>query len=147
MMLSPHPRSPRQALAGLQYALGAVVPPNPLVFTWRWRWNSSPRSTCLSFHQRRLKTVAGTLYSKGLAALTLFRATARPGRSARRSKAKASEGPAGEIQSQPHRDLSMLRTQITTLPAAPQRLPTIKRIKHDRSVANDHIPWLEADHH
>jgi hypothetical protein len=38
MMPSPRPRSTRQALAGLQYALGTVAPPNPLVFAWRWRY-------------------------------------------------------------------------------------------------------------
>jgi hypothetical protein len=35
---SPRPRNTRQALAGLQYALGTVAPPNPLVFAWRWRY-------------------------------------------------------------------------------------------------------------
>jgi hypothetical protein len=38
MMPSPRPRSTRQALAALQYALGTVAPPNPLVFAWRWRY-------------------------------------------------------------------------------------------------------------
>jgi hypothetical protein len=38
MIPSPRPRSTRQALAGLQYALGTVAPPNPLVFAWRWRY-------------------------------------------------------------------------------------------------------------
>jgi hypothetical protein len=38
MMPSPRPRSTRHALAGLQYALGTVAPPNPLVFAWRWRY-------------------------------------------------------------------------------------------------------------
>ena len=38
MMPSPRPRSTRQALAGLQYALGTVAPANPLVFAWRWRY-------------------------------------------------------------------------------------------------------------
>jgi hypothetical protein len=38
MMPSPRPRSTRQALSGLQYALGTVAPPNPLVFAWRWRY-------------------------------------------------------------------------------------------------------------
>ena len=41
MMPSPRPRSTRQALAGLQYALGTVAPPNPLVFAWRWRYELS----------------------------------------------------------------------------------------------------------
>src|SRR5579859_4563237 len=38
MIPSPRPRSTRQALAGLQYALGTVAPPNPLVLFWRWRY-------------------------------------------------------------------------------------------------------------
>lgn len=38
MIPSPRPRSTRQALAGLQYALGAVAPPNLLVLAWRWRY-------------------------------------------------------------------------------------------------------------
>jgi hypothetical protein len=38
MMPSPRPRSTRQALAGLHYALGSVAPPNPLVLAWRWRY-------------------------------------------------------------------------------------------------------------
>ena len=38
MMPSPHPRSTRQALSTLQYGLGTVAPPNPLVFCWRWRY-------------------------------------------------------------------------------------------------------------
>jgi len=38
MIPSPRPRSTRQALAGLQYALGTVAPPNPLVLAWRWRY-------------------------------------------------------------------------------------------------------------
>jgi hypothetical protein len=38
MIPSPRPRSTRQALAGLQYALGTVAPANPLVFAWRWRY-------------------------------------------------------------------------------------------------------------
>ena len=38
MIPSPRPRSTRQALAGLQYALGTVAPPNPLVLCWRWRY-------------------------------------------------------------------------------------------------------------
>ena len=38
MMPSPRPRSTRQALAGLQYALGTVAPANPLVLAWRWRY-------------------------------------------------------------------------------------------------------------
>jgi hypothetical protein len=38
MMPSPRPRSTRQALASLQFALGTVAPPNPFVFVWRWRW-------------------------------------------------------------------------------------------------------------
>jgi len=38
MMPSPRPRNTRQALAGLQYALGTVAPPNPFVFAWRWRY-------------------------------------------------------------------------------------------------------------
>ena len=38
MMPSPRPHSTRQALAALQYALGTVPPPNPLVFVWRWRY-------------------------------------------------------------------------------------------------------------
>ncbi len=38
MISSPRPRSTRQALAGLQYALGTVAPANPLVFAWRWRY-------------------------------------------------------------------------------------------------------------
>lgn len=37
-MPSPRPRSTRQALAGLHYALGTVPPANPLVFGWRWRY-------------------------------------------------------------------------------------------------------------
>jgi len=38
MIPSPRPRSTRQALAGLQYALSAVTLPNPLVLFWRWRY-------------------------------------------------------------------------------------------------------------
>jgi hypothetical protein len=38
MIPSPRPRSTRQALAGLQYALSTVAPPNPLVLFWRWRY-------------------------------------------------------------------------------------------------------------
>ena len=38
MFSSPRPRSTRQALAGLQYALGTVASPNPLVLFWRWRY-------------------------------------------------------------------------------------------------------------
>jgi hypothetical protein len=38
MIPSPRPRSTRQALASLQYALGTVAPPNPFVFAWRWRY-------------------------------------------------------------------------------------------------------------
>jgi hypothetical protein len=38
MFPSPRPRSTRQALAGLQYALSTVASPNPLVLFWRWRY-------------------------------------------------------------------------------------------------------------
>jgi hypothetical protein len=38
MFPSPRPTSTRQALAGLQYALSTVAPPNPLVLFWRWRY-------------------------------------------------------------------------------------------------------------
>jgi hypothetical protein len=41
MIPSPRPRNTRQALAGLQYALGTVAPPNPFVFAWRWRYELS----------------------------------------------------------------------------------------------------------
>ena len=40
MFPSPRPTSTRQALAGLQYALGTVAPPNPLVLFWRWRYEA-----------------------------------------------------------------------------------------------------------
>jgi hypothetical protein len=38
MMPSPRPTSTRQARAGLEYALGGVARANPLVATWRWRY-------------------------------------------------------------------------------------------------------------
>jgi hypothetical protein len=38
MMPSPRPRNTRQALAALQYALGTVARPNPLVLAWWWRY-------------------------------------------------------------------------------------------------------------
>ena len=38
MIPSPRPRSTRQALAGLQYALSVVAKPNPPVLFWRWRY-------------------------------------------------------------------------------------------------------------
>lgn len=38
MIPSPRPRSTRQALTGLHYALSGTARPNPLVFAWRWRY-------------------------------------------------------------------------------------------------------------
>ena len=38
MMPSPRPASTRQARAGLEYTLGTVARANPLVATWRWRY-------------------------------------------------------------------------------------------------------------
>ena len=40
----------RQALAGLQAAVGSVAPPNPIVLAWRWRYEltlAAVTTTCV----------------------------------------------------------------------------------------------------
>jgi hypothetical protein len=74
MMPSPRPRSTRQALAGLQYALGTVAPPNPLVFAWRWRYELiliglPPALALLSGIPVMLGTLAGITALAGAALL------------------------------------------------------------------------------
>ncbi|MGP0028746.1 MAG: hypothetical protein ACLPKE_36135 [Streptosporangiaceae bacterium] len=38
MMPSPRPASTREARAALEYAIGTVSRANPVVATWRWRY-------------------------------------------------------------------------------------------------------------
>ena len=78
-MPSPRPASTRQARAGLEYALGTVAHANPLVATWRWRYELAV--VCgLAATWLALDTVVAAGLTAGLAVALASTACCRAGR-------------------------------------------------------------------
>ncbi len=66
MMPSPRPASTREARAALEYAIGTVSRANPVVATWRWRYELAA-ATVLAAAWIALGTVAAAALTGGLA--------------------------------------------------------------------------------
>jgi hypothetical protein len=67
MMPSPRPSSTREARAAYEYAIGAVSRANPVVATWRWRYELAA-ATALAAAWIGLSAAAAAALTGGLAA-------------------------------------------------------------------------------